>query len=78
MLYIGFKDNHRCEPPNKPLYGEFCEKFGNGEGVIPDWKPVAYDPADVIVPYYLPDTMATREELAKLYTIWSRLDAGEL
>ncbi|PIK37400.1 putative N-sulfoglucosamine sulfohydrolase-like [Apostichopus japonicus] len=76
LLYIGFNDCHRC-PENK--FGDFCEKFGNGQpeyGVIPDWKPQYYDPAEVIVPPFLPDTPATRGDIANQYTVMSRLDAG--
>ena len=75
MLYMGFNDAHRCGGK----YGEFCEKFGNGQegmGVIDDWKPVYYDPKDVTVPFFLPDTLATRVDIAKQYTSLSRLDAG--
>ncbi|KAJ8037061.1 N-sulfoglucosamine sulfohydrolase [Holothuria leucospilota] len=76
LLYIGFNDCHRC-PESK--FGDFCEKFGNGQpeyGVIPDWKPAYYDPKDVIVPPFLPDTPATRGDIANQYTSMSRLDAG--
>ncbi|XP_794467.1 N-sulphoglucosamine sulphohydrolase [Strongylocentrotus purpuratus] len=75
MLYMGFNDAHRCGGQ----YGEFCEKFGNGEkgmGIIDDWKPVYYDPKDVEVPYFLPDTLTTRIDITKQYTSLSRLDAG--
>ncbi|XP_071815063.1 N-sulphoglucosamine sulphohydrolase-like isoform X2 [Apostichopus japonicus] len=76
FLYIGFNDCHRC-PDSK--YGDFCEKFGNGEpgfGNIPDWKPAYYDPKDIIVPPFLPDTPATRGDISNQYTSMSRLDAG--
>lgn len=76
MLYMGFNDAHRCGGQ----YGEFCEKFGNGEkgmGIIDDWKPVYYDPKDVEVPYFLPDTLTTRIDITKQYTSLSRLDAGK-
>ena len=80
MLYIGFCDCHRCGgATKKELYGEFCEKFGDGvsgQGVIPDWKPVFYKPEEVAVPPFLPDTPATRAEIAAQYTGYSRLDAG--
>ncbi|XP_046382040.2 N-sulphoglucosamine sulphohydrolase-like [Haliotis rufescens] len=77
FLYIGFHDPHRCN--QIPKYGEFCEKFGNGEpgmGVISDWTPVKYGPSDVMVPYFLPDTPATRQDLADMYTTFSRMDQG--
>ncbi|XP_076444419.1 N-sulfoglucosamine sulfohydrolase-like isoform X2 [Babylonia areolata] len=78
FLYVGFHDPHRCGSVH-PQYGVFCEKFGNGEpgmGVIPDWKPVRYDPAHVIVPYFVQDTPAAREDIAAQYTTISRLDQG--
>ena len=54
-------------------------RYGNGEpgmGTIPDWTPVLYKPEDVVVPAYLPDTPATREDIAAQYTTISRLDQG--
>ena len=79
MLYIAPHDSHRCDPYNGKL-GNFCEKFGDGTtpgtGVIPDWKPTVYGPSDVEVPYFLPDTPATRGDLAALYKTYSRLDQG--
>ena len=59
--------------------GPFCERFGNGEpgmGVIPDWKPLHYSPEEVEVPFYIQDTPAARDEIAKQYTSVSRLDQG--
>jgi N-sulfoglucosamine sulfohydrolase len=61
------------------LLGQFCEKFGNGEpgmGTIEDWKPIHYDPSDVVVPYFVQDTIAARQDLAAQYTTISRLDQG--
>ena len=45
-------------------------------GVIPDWKPIKYNPAKVPVPYFVQDTPAAREDLAAQYTTISRLDQG--
>ncbi|KAL5017930.1 hypothetical protein ScPMuIL_003652 [Solemya velum] len=75
FLYIGFHDPHRCGHTH-PELGSFCEKFGNGEGVIPDWKPVTYKPSDVVVPYFIQDTPAARQDIANQYTTISRLDQG--
>ncbi|KFM78562.1 N-sulfoglucosamine sulfohydrolase, partial [Stegodyphus mimosarum] len=78
FLYVAFHDPHRCGHTN-PEYGEFCEKFGNGEkgmGLIPDWSPVYYKPEDVLVPYFIPDTPAARQDIAAQYTTLSRLDQG--
>ncbi|KAF2353854.1 Sulfatase N-terminal [Trinorchestia longiramus] len=78
FLYIGFHDPHRCGHTH-PEFGQFCEKFGNGEpdmGSIPDWTPVLYDADHVHVPYYVQDTPVVREDLAAQYTTISRLDQG--
>ena len=78
LLYVAFHDPHRCGH-TQPQYGQFCEKFGNGEegmGLIPDWKPVAYNASNVVVPYFVQDTPAARADLAAQYTTVSRLDQG--
>ena len=77
-MYVAFHDPHRCGHTH-PEYGMFCEKFGSGQsgfGVIPDWKPVYYRPEDVLVPYFVPDTPAARQDIAAQYTTISRLDRG--
>ena len=45
-------------------------------GSIPDWSPAYYKPEDVMVPPFVPDTPAAREEIAAQYTTVSRLDQG--
>ncbi|KAG8507505.1 N-sulfoglucosamine sulfohydrolase [Galemys pyrenaicus] len=78
FLYVAFHDPHRCGH-SQPQYGPFCEKFGNGEsgmGRIPDWTPQTYDPQDVLVPYFVPDTPAARADLAAQYTTIGRMDQG--
>lgn len=78
FLYVAFHDPHRCGH-SQPQYGAFCEKFGNGEsgmGRIPDWKPQHYTPKQVQVPHFIPDTPASRADLAAQYTTISRLDQG--
>ena len=45
-------------------------------GLIPDWKPLHYSPEEVIVPYFIQDTPAARQEIANQYTSISRLDQG--
>lgn len=75
FLYIGFMDAHRCFGK----YGNFCEKFGNGQpgfGSIPDWTPIHYSPSEVVVPYFIQNTSAAREDLATQYLSLSRLDQG--
>ena len=78
FLYIGFHDPHRCGHTN-PQHGVFCEKFGDGTegmGLIPDWHPIDYSPDDVLVPYFIQDTLAARTDLAAQYRTISRLDQG--
>ncbi|XP_045478548.1 N-sulphoglucosamine sulphohydrolase [Harmonia axyridis] len=78
LLYVAFHDPHRCGHTN-PEYGEFCEKFGNGEkgmGRIPDWEGIYYQPDEIILPYHVPDTLEAREDFAAQYTTMSRLDQG--
>jgi N-sulfoglucosamine sulfohydrolase len=51
--------------------------FGNkAEGGYPGVEEVKYDPADVIVPPFLPDTPVCRAELAQYYQSVSRIDQG--
>jgi len=75
FLLMGASDPHRgggqaTELPFNP------DRFGNSpegyEGVV----EVTYDPDEVIVPTFLPDNEATRQELAQYYQSVSRLDQG--
>ncbi|XP_066247442.1 N-sulphoglucosamine sulphohydrolase [Euwallacea similis] len=78
FLYIAFHDPHRCGHTN-PQYGEFCERFGNGEegmGLIPDWTPIYYQWDEIVPPYYIPDTEAARKDIDAQYITMSRLDQG--
>ncbi len=56
--------------PEKP------NAFGNRPQGYPGVTPVHYDPKDVIVPPFLPDTPACRAELAQYYQSVSRMDQG--
>lgn len=51
---------------------------GVGWGVKPtkEYKPVEYDPADIPVPGFLPDTTEVRESMAGYYQQISRMDHG--
>jgi N-sulfoglucosamine sulfohydrolase len=78
FLYFCTADPHRgggpaTELPNTP------DRFGNkpldAKG-YPGIKEVKYDPKDVIVPPFLPDTPACRAELAQYYQAVSRIDQG--
>ncbi|XP_025835901.1 N-sulphoglucosamine sulphohydrolase [Agrilus planipennis] len=78
FLYVAFHDPHRCGHTN-PQYGEFCEKFGTGEpgmGYIPDWQPILYQPDEIELPYFLPNTLEAKQDVAAQYSTISRLDQG--
>ncbi|MBC7854222.1 MAG: sulfatase [Pirellulaceae bacterium] len=53
-----------------------ADPFGNRPQGYPGITEVKYDPKDVIVPPFLPDTKACREELAQYYQSVSRIDQG--
>ncbi|MBI3836725.1 MAG: sulfatase [Planctomycetia bacterium] len=73
FLYFCTSDPHRGgrygPPPNKP------NLFGN-EGQYSGVTDQRYDPKDVIVPSFLPDTPICRAELAQYYQSASRVDQG--
>jgi N-sulfoglucosamine sulfohydrolase len=77
FLYFCTADPHRGGGVAEEI-AERPDRFGNrqrGES-YPGIEPVHYDPADVIVPPFLPDTPACRAELAQYYESVSRADAG--
>jgi len=76
FLYFCTQDPHRGgranDLPHQP------DRFGNkprGQS-YPGVEAVHYDPADVIVPPFLPDTPTCRAELAQYYESVSRADSG--
>ena len=64
FLLIGYSDPHRSS-----------KGFGN-DRQYPGVEATTYDPADVTVPAFLPDTPEAREELADMYQAVTRMDAG--
>ncbi|WP_381523644.1 sulfatase family protein [Spirosoma soli] len=81
FLYVASDDPHRSnavaadgspifDTPNQP------NSFGNRAQGYPGINTDTYRPEDVIVPSFLPDTKATRAELAQYYQSISRLDQG--
>lgn len=78
FLYICTSDPHRGggnanELPYKP------NRFGNpkpGSKGYPGIKEVIYDPKNIQVPGFLPDTPTCRAELAQYYQSVSRIDQG--
>jgi len=75
FLYFCPADPHRsgqvaAELPGKP------DRFGNRPKGYPGVKEVSYDPKDVIVPPFLPDSPECRAELAQYYQAVTRIDQG--
>lgn len=75
FLYFCTSDPHRGggrveESAYKP------DRFGNRPNGYPGVTEVEYDPKDVIVPPFLPDTPTCRAELAQYYQSVSRIDQG--
>jgi len=75
FLYFCTSDPHRgggkaAEVPHQP------DRFGNREQGYPGVKEVKYDPNEVIVPDFLPDTPECRAELAQYCQAVSRIDQG--
>ncbi len=83
FLYMGTSDPHRGRMVEDEALKErfkdlraLPDDFGNRVGGYDGITPVTYDPADVIVPPWLPDTPATRAELIQYYESISRVDQG--
>jgi N-sulfoglucosamine sulfohydrolase len=77
FIYFCTADPHRGGGVADEI-AERPDRFGNrprGQS-YPGIEPVHYDPADVIVPPFLPDTPACRAELAQYYESVSRADSG--
>lgn len=79
FLYFGTSDPHRGggkdETSERKLKPDL---FGNrpNRGSYPGVEEVFFDPAEVTVPHFLPDTPETREELAQYYQSCARIDQG--
>ncbi len=79
LLYFATSDPHRSGEEDENSRQELKPNlFGNlpNRGHYPGVDEVFYDPAEVPVPAFLPDTVETREELAQYYQSCSRIDAG--
>lgn len=75
FLYFCATDPHRsggvvADVPTKP------NPFGNKPDGYPGVKTIRYDPRQVLVPPFLPDTPECRDELAQYYQSVSRMDQG--
>jgi N-sulfoglucosamine sulfohydrolase len=71
------------EDDTRPFFIYFCPTdphraqtgFAN-ETEYPGIKPEKFDPAEIVVPHYLPDQREVRQELAEYYQSISRVDQG--
>ncbi len=76
FLLVGYSDPHRSAQGMSEMRNvENFSGFGNDKK-YPGMNPTKYDPADVHVPDFLPDTPEVREELADQYESITRLDTG--
>ncbi|MFC1758355.1 sulfatase [Planctomycetota bacterium] len=77
FLYFATSDPHRGGGDAKKLPHQ-PNRFGNkpNREAYPHIEEVIYDPKDVIVPPFLPDTPTCRAELAQYYQSISRIDQG--
>lgn len=79
FLYIGTTDPHRGGGLDQASSRELKpDLFGNRpeRGAYPEVQEVFFDPAEVPVPAWLPDTPESREELAQYYQSCARIDQG--
>jgi N-sulfoglucosamine sulfohydrolase len=74
FLYFCTSDPHRSGRYAEQLPGK-PNLFGN-EGKYEGVEEVFYDPKDVVVPPFLPDSPECRAELAQYYQSVSRIDQG--
>ncbi len=75
FLYVCTSDPHRgggkaADLPHQP------DRFGNREQGYPGVTEVKYDPKEVVVPDFLPDSPECRAELAQYCQAVSRIDQG--
>lgn len=77
FLYFATSDPHRGGGDAADL-SHRPNRFGNKpkNGSYPKINEVHYDPKDVIVPPFLPDTPTSRAEIAQYYQSISRIDQG--
>ena len=81
FLYFATDDPHRANavlPGGKPTFDTYPQpnRFGNRDAGYRGVTEVTFDPAQVIVPPFLPDTPTSRAELAQYYQSIARLDQG--
>jgi len=75
FLYYCSSDPHRGGGVDSTV-STHPDRFGNRDEGYEDVKEMHFTAEDVLVPPYLPDTKATRDELAQYYQSVARLDQG--
>ncbi|MCA8985736.1 MAG: sulfatase [Planctomycetaceae bacterium] len=70
FLYFCTSDPHRGGGP-----GNFAN-FNDRENPYPETKRVLFQPAEMVVPPWLPNTIEVRQELAEYYQACNRVDQG--
>ncbi|MGJ8642136.1 MAG: sulfatase family protein [Luteolibacter sp.] len=75
FLYFCTDDPHRGDP-FEPDPWNAPNSFGNKRDGYPGVDAVTYDPDEVLVSRFLPDSRECREELAEYYQSVSRIDQG--
>lgn len=75
FLYFCTDDPHRGQPFT-PNPWDAPNNFGNKKEGYTNTETVVYDPKDVLVPDFMPDTKQSREEIAQYYQSISRIDQG--
>jgi N-sulfoglucosamine sulfohydrolase len=79
FLYFCTTNPHRGGGTDKTFPGKHKpDLFGNkpNRGSFPGVEEVFYDPKEVVVPGFLPDTPEARAEIAQYYQSCSRVDQG--
>ncbi|UZO82213.1 sulfatase [Aquimarina sp. ERC-38] len=75
FLYFCTDDPHRGHP-FEPDPWDAPNNFGNKKEGYTGVDQIIYDPKEVLVPSFLPDTKQSREEIAQYYQSISRIDQG--
>ncbi|WP_298488175.1 sulfatase [uncultured Maribacter sp.] len=75
FLYFCTDDPHRGHP-FEPEQWYTPNSFGNKKEGYVGVETIEYNPKDVLVPSFLPDTKESREEIAQYYQSVSRIDQG--
>ncbi|WP_405293700.1 sulfatase [Algibacter sp. Ld11] len=75
FLYFCTDDPHRGQPFT-PDPWDAPNTFGNKKEGYKNVNAINYNPDDVLVPEFLPDTKQSREEIAEYYQSISRIDQG--